>query len=224
MNYDTLVEDIVKELYQKLQGQSVIAHTNKKRAIISSSQQLPHEERLQSEYEIIRSSEGNPYGDLVIVPELDMGLLAKIALGIGDSKEVNIILEHLLRGKPVYALEQGIRYRQYKSTAHRTLYTVYSDYENKIKQYGVRFIHDVTEILTDQSMQYKHMMQTSEIEPEVTVGHEAIQLTSKKVILESDLTRGVIQGMTEVVIKKGAIITPLADDYIKAHHLVIKRI
>lgn len=224
MSYDKLVEEIVKELYQKLQAQSVPCHTNKKRAIIISSHKLPHQEMLQEEYEVLSVDQSGTYADVVIIPELDMGLLGQIALGIGDSKEAKIVLENLLKGKPVYVLEQGITYRQYKSTAHRTLYTLYSDYENKIKQYGVRLIHDVCEILTDQRMQYKNIQQTSEIVPEVAIDHEAINLTSKKVILESDLTRGVIQGMTEVIIKKGAIVTPLADDYIKAHHLVIKRI
>lgn len=224
MSHDALVEQIVKELYQKLQVQSVPTHTNKKRLLITSSTKVPHQEMLQEEYEIIHSDEGQPCIEVVIIPELDVSLLGQIALGIGGSKEAQMILEQLLKGKPVYALEQGIHYRQYKSTAHRTLYTLYSDYENKIKQYGIRFIHDASEILTDQSAQYKHMMQTNEIVPEMTVGHEAIHLASKKVILESDLTRGVIQGMTEVIVKKGAIITPLAEDYIRAHHLVIKRV
>lgn len=223
MNTEALVEQIVNELYRKLQEYPRQV-ANKKTAIILPPYQSAHPKSLEEKYHIVKDMEAATAIDLVVISELGIGLLGQLALGIGESPEAKIVLECLLKGKPVYILEQGIIYRRYKSTAHRTLYGLYSEYENKIKQYGVRLIHDMVEILTDERADYKKIQQVEQIEPEIIDSHERIDLRNKKVILESDLTRAAIQGVVEVAIKQNAIITPLASDYIRAHHLIIKRI
>ncbi|MGL4344060.1 MAG: hypothetical protein ACRCTE_02605 [Cellulosilyticaceae bacterium] len=222
MNTEALVEQIVNELYKKLQIQQNTL-TDQRSAIILPLSSDMNQGKIQQYYHVLQSYDEAHMAEVVIVTELGIDLISQVALGMGQSPEAKIILEALLRGKPVYVLEQGITYRRYKSTAHRTLYGVYSEYENKIKQYGVRLIHDVVEVLADMRADYKKVQQVEAIEPEVTRSHESINLQSKKVILEADLTRAYIQGITEVLVRKNAIITPLAGDYIRGHHLVIKR-
>lgn len=223
MNKEELVDQIVNELYKKLQGNS-LGLTSKKRAVIIGNHKVDHQERLAQSYEIVPLTQTPSHVDLIIVETLGIDLLSQLALGTAENIESKYVLECLLQGKPVYVLEQGIAYRKYKSTAHRTLYSLYSDYENKIKQYGVRLIHDVVEILTDMRGDYQKVQQVDQIEPEKIYPSEGINLQMKKAILESDLTRAYIQGVTEVVIRKNAIVTPLAQDFIKSHHLRIKRV
>lgn len=217
MSYQALIDEIVEELYKKLKQDTKQPKLHKKVVVIGELNKTEIDS-LKNYYEVVPYQENMSDYECVIISELTLGRLAHLAQGIADHPEEAFILKALLEGKKVYILEDEIEYRKYKKTSYKALYTLYSDYENKIKQYGIRPIGHMTDILTVEEKPSPHK-EKEELNPD-----EEIDFTHKKLLLETDLMKASIPIYGTVIVSKKSIVTPLAEDFIRTHKLKIKRV
>jgi len=228
MNYDKLVDLIVKEVYKKLEetDKKNIRH---KTAVIIGDVELDPITRanLNEEYRMIYYGEEALEADIAIVSRLSIKSMANIATLTGINEEENFIINMLLAGKRVYVLESGLEYRKYKNTAPRALYNKYLSFEKELKVYGIDIV-EVIEKVEDKTIrkeEYKKVEEVSILETSNSISEEmSFEIRNKKLISEMDLRKPFMNGMKSVVIDKKSIITPLANDFIRIHNLKVKRV
>lgn len=167
--------------------------------------------------------------DLLFIEELKIIELANISLGLYERDKEKIIIEALLKGKKVGVLYEGLEFKKYKNTANKNLYNLYSSYEEKIYNFGIN-ITELNDIDTffEESFEKKHIKEKglyineeSNKEPEISKG--LLDLSSKRVVCESDLKKTTIRGYKSIKVNKNTIITPLAKELIKQNKLNILR-
>lgn len=217
MQEQVLVDEIIQEVYRRLECKLSKELSKKKLVIVGSipNSDLKHLEEVY-EFTSYKSQSINYEG--IIITKLSVDMLGHLAVGSPATEEESFILKALLQEKPVYMLEEGIEYRKYKKNAHKALYTLFMDYEDKIKKYGIRCISHLEELFNEQGT--KGELQ----EVEKIRGNISLDMTYKKLLLESDLIKKHIEGICTVTISKKCIITPLADDYIRKHHIQIEKV
>ena len=202
-----VIDAIVNEIYNRIKQ---CEHTQN--LLVIGAVDKEDEKLLKESYHLISKPIENVEYTTILISELSEEQLAHLAMGCSYTDEERCILKALLQGKTVYLLESGIAYRKYKKTAHKPLYTLYQDYENKFVQYGVRIIHHVGELFHNQKDE-PHLMNPKEI-----------NLKHKKLLLETDFMHTLLEPFTVIEVNKKCIVTPLAEDYIRSHKLKIKRI
>jgi len=217
MQRQILVDEIMEEVYRRLESKVSQELTRKKLVIIGP---MPNSdlESLQSVYEFISYKKEIIGYEGIIITKLTVDMLGHIALGAAVTEEESFIIKALLQEKPVYIIEQGIEYKKYKRNAHKALYTLFMDYEDKINKYGIRCISHLDEIPMEEVERGNEKVQ------EVIRENIKLDMTYKKVLLESDLVKKHIEGICTISISKGCIITPLAEDYIRSHHIYIDKV
>lgn len=228
MNYDELVDLIVKEVYRKLEetNKNTVKH---KTAVIIGDMNLDPitKANLDEEYKLI-SYNYEVDADIAIVSKLSIKSMANIATLTGINEEENFIINMLLSGKKVYVLESGLEYRKYKNTAPRALYNKYLSFEKELKVYGIDIIEflEKFEDKTIRKEEYKKVEEVSALETLNSIPEEemSFEIRNKKLISEGDLRKPFMNGMKSVVIDKKSIITPLANDFIRIHNLKVKRV
>lgn len=227
MDYEKLVEQVLNEVYCRLNqvdkaGDKMNFSADKKTAVILFGNEKSQYDLLKEEFNIACYEEKVRRFEVVIVEKLCLRGLTTLAMGTNVSPEERFILTSLLKGKKVYILESGIEYKKYKTTAPKNLYRQYIEYEERIKGHGITIISHLSEVL--ESKEYD--LQTKQINLVDDRLREdkkaAADLTNKKLISESDLNRLYMQGKRSILVDKGTIITPLAYDFIRTHHLEIK--
>lgn len=219
MDYEKLIESIYSEVCKRLQSMDI--PPKKKTAIVMWDNEIDHYSSINHIFNI-RSFEDRKQGfDIVIVANLCLRGLSTLALGTNVSDEERFILTSLLRGKKIYVLESGLEYRKYKKTAPKQLYDKYIEYERQIKNYGVKMIANISDLLTD--FQSEHSV-PFDAKNEINLFLEKSQSIQKKLITEGDLLRLRDQGIEKITVDKSSIITPLARDYLKNHHMIIEKI
>lgn len=216
MDYENLVADILNELYKRLKNEINIKKDKKKLIVIGGFNNKDFEQ-LENIFEIVHYEnrmQTEEY-NCILISSLSLQMLGNIALSCGNCNAENFILKSLMEGKQIYLLESGIDYRKYKKTAFKPLYNLYSEYENKLLQYGINIISNPLDILSNKSIQSAIDVNTNVLE---------ISLTGKSLLLECDLLKNHIKESSVIKINKNCIITPLAEDYIRSHNLIIKRV
>ncbi|WP_346938576.1 TIGR02536 family ethanolamine utilization protein [uncultured Clostridium sp.] len=228
MNYDKLVDLIVKEVYKKLEeaNKKNIRH---KTAVIIGDVELDSitKANLNEEYRMIYYGEEALEADIAVVSRLSIKSMANIATLTGINEEENFIINMLLAGKRVYVLENGLEYRKYKNTAPRALYNKYLSFEKELKVYGIDIVEVIEKVedKTTRKEEYKKVEEVSILETSNSISEEmSFEIRNKKLISEMDLRKPFMNGMKSVVIDKKSIITPLANDFIRIHNLKVKRV
>lgn len=217
MYTETLIDDILNEVYKRLESKD-IDQTSLKQLVFIGPMPSVDLKYLQQVYKCsdFKNRKGSYEG--IVITKLTLEMLGHLATSSPATEEESFILKALLNDKPVYMLEEGIEYRRYKQNAHKALYTLLMDYEDKIKQYGITCISHLDELLNNEKYGENHPL----IKPiEGLVNRD---MTYKKLLLEADLIKKHLEGIGVVTISKNCIITPLADDYIRRHHIQIKRV
>lgn len=217
MYTETLIDDILNEVYRRLDTKGS-QQTSLKKLIFIGPMPTVDLKYLQQVYKcsVFQNKDQNHEG--IVITKLTLEMLGHLATSSPVTEEESFILRALLNEKPVYMLEEGIEYRRYKENAHKTLYTLLMDYEDKIKKYGIRCISHLDELLNNERYGTSHQP-SKPIEGVVNR-----DMTYKKLLLEADLIKKHLEGIGVVTISKSCIITPLADDYIRKHHIQIKRV
>lgn len=208
----SLVSQVMEEVYERLKEKEEEKNTLKQYIVIDDETLRPIVE-LNKNYKVQLYTDTLNSCDIVILSQCSIDLLSHMALGLTYSSKEKFLMKILLEGKVIYILEDGIEYRRYKYTAHRNLYTLYSDYEDKIQKYGVKVVHNIMEIVTKQALPLQSRPRLMDLE-----------IKNKKLISESDFLEIYKQGILEVVVAKKSIITPLAEDFARTHHLTIRRV
>ncbi len=210
MQNKTLVDEIMDEIYKRLE-QKVI----EEQVIVIGPMPTCDLKVIEGVYGLTPYKEGMRGCIGVLVTELSVEMLSHLALASPVTEEEKFMLKALLQEKPLYILEEGVEYRKYKKQAHKALYALLMTYEDKIKKYGVSFISHLDKM---------QATKPCETVAEGTVrGNINLDMTYKKLLLESDLIKKHIEGVCTVVITKQCIITPLAEDYIRKQHIRIQR-
>lgn len=226
MNYDNLVDLIVKEIYKKIEEQALTMENKKKAVVLWDEDTKKYEGILGEDYSLTAYNSSVNECEAIIVSKLCLRGLANIASGISVSEEERFILKMLMMGKKVYIIEEGIEYRKYKSTSPAVLYNKYASFEEDIKKFGVNVI-----ALNSKVKEEKQVIESTTLKQEVVLKEECLEeqeggtfeIRRKRLITESDLRKPFMNGMKTVIVDKGSIITPLAADFIRIHHLKLKK-
>jgi ethanolamine utilization protein len=221
---ETLIQKVTDEVYKKLKS---IAPSKGQRLVILSSQHVPEiEERLGTQFDISYYNEGikDCDCDLLLIPTICIQLLANLANGLSTGSRERFIFTMLLKGKKVFALEEGLLYRTYKQTAPARLYKMYTDFVENIKTYGIQIVQK--EELLQQYLQDEQMAAAPEAEEKeetLPESNHLAEILAKKVVTEADLKRCCLKQIREIVIDQKSILTPLAYDYLREQQMIVHR-
>ncbi|SFB28488.1 TIGR02536 family ethanolamine utilization protein [Clostridium frigidicarnis] len=225
MNYDTLVDLIVKEVYKKLQETNNVNENKKTAVVFGGSDSTRYERVLGNEYDVVNYENNLEKCDVIIIEKLCLKGLGNLAALTGVSKSEAFIIKMLMEGKKVYVLEDGLEYRKYKSTSPKALYNRYIDFEKELIKYGIDIISSPCAISSNSVSNVISPNNVVTIKEEVEVeNNSTFEIRNKKLITESDLRKPYMNGMKAVIIDKKSIITPLANDFVRIHHLKVKRV
>lgn len=154
----------------------------------------------------------------ILLARLSIQALVRVADGDeGCSVDGHVLLNALLTGRTVAVLESGIQWRQYMSTMPQALRSLYERYENQLKSYGLNIVTENGLIETLTRPMPARWMAFSEAEVCKSTSRQLV--TSQKLLTEADvmnLCQAVKGSGRNLVVEPGTIITPLAQDYIKA--------
>ncbi|WP_028546186.1 hypothetical protein [Paenibacillus taiwanensis] len=143
-----LIQAVTAEVLKRLAHVHVSADEppiQKRRIVVMSTEKMPALERglnLNEADELCYYEESMRECDLLVIPQLCIQLLSNLAQGISAGARERFVLTMLLKGKQVVALEEGLVYRKYKSTAPVLLYKLYDGWVDKLSSYGVQFIRE----------------------------------------------------------------------------------
>ncbi len=234
MDYSKLVDEVIEELNKRILLNN--NHSNKKKVLLinGSSKQDSN----MTDYEFITASELKTasklkganetiaYGeritadetdkqyDLVLIETMPIPMMVNLALGNYICLEEQLIIEALLCSKPVYLLDSGLEYRQFRQATYNALFAQYEEYEKRLLQLGIRKITHLGEIGVERVEIDKYNRHLDAINQSTN-----IDLSYKKLLLESDLLKLHTKGKVAIKIDKSCIVTPLAGDFIKSHDI-----
>lgn len=78
--------------------------------------------------------------DIIIVTELAVLNMNRIAQGLPQTEDEVIIFQHLLNGKKVFFLEEGMELHASQHAAPRALLQVLENYKNQLVRYGASIL------------------------------------------------------------------------------------
>lgn len=227
MDYSNLIDLIVDEIYKKINESKISEVKNLTKCVVLWEKDESRFNSLKNNFEVLSYDESIKEADIVIVSRLCLRGLSNLAIGNSTSNEERFILKMLMMGKKVYIMEDGLEYKRYKSTSPKALYNKYIAFEQELEKFGVKVIKDVFNILDENKITYKEEVTNSNetIMCEATkVNNQVLDLGHKKLISESDLRKPQMNGVNKILVGKKSIITPLANDFIRIHHLKIDRV
>ncbi len=238
--YEDIMEEVITEVMKEVlhrlsEYESTSKH--KETLLVLSEEPYPLPEAITKEYDVlipdIKSNKKVTElhtmvscAEVILITSITVKQLANLALLCGDGYlEETLRYAHLL-GKTIFVLEEGLEYRSYKATAHKTFYRRLLEYEECLKQYGILFTAEsefpVKERQVKQSALRKlpeeGKSRVSKTEEIIEVTEERVEL-KKKLILEKDLMGLNVKSQAAVCIEKGSIVTPSALDYARAHRM-----
>lgn len=226
MNPDIALETLVRKVTEEVQKRLNSKSSNQRlQVVILSSQPEPElEAMLGTRFAVSYYREGLSDCDLVLIPEVCVQLLANLANGLSATGREQFVLAMLLKGKKVFAREEGLLYRKYKQTAPSGLYKMYDDYTEIIQKCGISIVNE--SVLLDGLLQDKwpaaEAAAEKKQEPALS-GSPSPEVLNKKVVTEADLKKCYLNQITEIVIAQKSVLTPLAHDYLKAHQMKVHR-
>lgn len=153
--------------------------------------------------------------EVICLPVASAKLFAEIGKGYGDHEHTAVILNHLALGKKVCVLEEGIPYRKYAETCPPKLYEKWMSYEEMVKGYGVQFVSRAA-LFGGIKREVPELTKVS--------AAGACHVLEQRVVTEKVLSRIPKRSAQAIAISKDAIVTPLAQDYIRQEQLEIKRV
>ena len=228
MNYDNLVNLIVDEIYKKINSIECKI-SDKPKAVTIFEKDNTRLDILKDDFDIVEFDKSIRDCDIVIVSRLCMRGLSNLAYGNSTSDEERFILKMLMSGKKVYVLNEGLEYKRYKDTAPKALYKKFMSFEDEICKFGVEVIKDLNSLGLNSKQNTKiediKTLNKEEIEKkDIILDDEfSLDLRNKKLISEADLRKPAINGVKNVLVSKNSIITPLATDFLRIHHIKLKR-
>ncbi len=235
--YEDIMEEIITEitkevLHRLTEYENTCIH--KKTLLVLSDEPYPLSEAITKGYHLLTPDIGGNQkvvelqtmvscAEVILITAVTAKQLANLALLCGDGNlEEAIRYAHLL-GKSIFVLEEGLEYRSYKATAHKTFYRKLLEYEECLKQYGIYFTTESEFPSCDRQVKQTVLRkQSGDAKSNSMSNSEASEVQielKKKLILEKDLMDLSVKSQTVICIEKGSIITPSALDYARAHRM-----
>ncbi|MBO3443115.1 TIGR02536 family ethanolamine utilization protein [Clostridium sp. CCUG 7971] len=227
MDYNKLIDLIVDEIYKKINDSKVSEVKKLPKCVVLWEKDENRFNLLKNNFEVLSYDESIRESDIVIISRLCLRGLSNLSIGNSTSNEERFILKMLMMGKKVYIMEDGLEYKRYKSSAPKALYNKYISFEQELKKFGVNVIKDIFNILDENKSTSKEEINNSNetiIDKAIEVTDEVLDLRNKKLISESDLRKPQMNGVSKILIGKKSIVTPLANDFIRIHHLKLNRV
>ncbi len=236
MDYSKLVDEVLEELNKRI----LLNNNNSSKQKVLLINGLSKQDSNMTDYEFITANELITNGehktanehrtaneriaadeafksyDLVLIETMPIPMMVNLALGNYMSLEEQLIIEALLCSKPVYLLDSGLEYRRFKQPTYNALFAQYEEYEKRLLQLGIRKVTHLGEIGVERGESDKYNRQLDAVN---TNKITTIDLSYKKLLLESDLLKLHTKGKVAVKIDKSCIVTPLAGDFIKSHDI-----
>lgn len=221
-----LIEAVAAEVMKRLQQAPAIElMEGKKIALLLTSERSPAlESVLNRHFEVQYYDESVRDCDLLIIPMMCIQLLANLGNAISAGARERFVLTMLLKGKRVIALEEGLIYRKYKQTSSKMLYKQYDDFVTKLQNYGIRIVRE-SELL-NVSLEDGRPSEFQETTLSKTASIETAsqpELLNRKLITEAEVKKCHLQNVNEIVVGRHAIITPLAQDYMRLMKMSVLR-
>ena len=248
--YEDFIEEVITEVLRLLSEYENTC-THKKTLLVLSDEPYPLSESITKEFNLLTPDIGGNQkvvelhtmvscAEVILITSVTAKQLANLTLLCGDGYLEEAIRYALLLGKTIFVLEEGLEYRSYKATAHKTFYRRLLEYEECLKQYGIFFTTESEfSSIEKQVNQTVLRKQSSERVIKQTVIHnqsidnksisyfpkgtnEATEVRielKKKLILEKDLMDLNVKSQVVICIEKGSIVTPSALDYARAHRM-----
>lgn len=133
----------------------------------------------------------------------------------------------LLKGKKLYALEKGLQYKAHEDKSPKALLEVFEGYKNKLVSFGIEFkslraiLGNTKENDNVEALTKPLAKESCKIEkPDNNKCLSAV--LNKKLISEVDIRNLKREGLNEILIYKGSIVTPLAKDFARVNNINIK--
>lgn len=226
MDYNKLIDLIVDEIYKKINESKVSEVKKLPKCVVLWEKDENRFNSLKDNFEVLSYDESIKESDIVIVSRLCLRGISNLSIGNSTSNEERFILKMLMMGKKVYIMEDGLEYKRYKPSAPKALYNKYIAFEQELKKFGVNVVKDVFNILDENKVTYKEEVNSNEtiIHEAIEANDEVLDLRNKKLISESDLRKPQMNGVNKILVGKKSIITPLANDFIRIHHLKVDRV
>lgn len=190
-NFEELVQIVTKKVLEALGQESGIYQDTSNKLGVSGEKTADLEYFFKdtgySAGKLDDSSQG------VVISQLSLESLMRIANMLPETQDEKIILEALLEKKKVYVLNNG---KEYQKLIKKSLYGVKEQVqkaENQWSKFGAEF---VTVKSSDTPTQ-----------------------NNKKVITQESLQKELNQGITEWTVAESTIVTPLAKDFIREKQL-----
>lgn len=208
MEMNDLVERLYEEIVKKLKKQEEAKTTV---CVVSSPEELELDGDLKEQYNLVYFAEDMEDSEFerIIIPRLSIKMLANLANGVSSTREEEFILTSLLKGKKVVILRKGVEYYAYKQSSPAPLYKIYNEYEKKLEKFGISFEEEGLNV----------QMEIERDEGQSSA--KEIYFFKKRLVTEAALQKLYLQNTKEIMIDKNSIITPLAKDFIRTHHLKI---
>lgn len=220
-----LLEAVTAEVLKRLRqaGEAEPIASRKQAVLLAAEPASALESVLHPHYDVHYYEETLRDCDLLLIPKTCIQLLSNLANGISAGPRERFVLTMLLKGRKVVLLEEGLAYRKYKPTAPVLLYKLYDGMVDKLRGYGIRVVKQ-TELpsacLENGGTAGVHQAEREAEYVDVLPQPEALL---GKVITEAELKKCRLQNRTEIVIDRHAIITPLAQDYMRTQQLRVHR-
>lgn len=237
MNNEKLVELITKEVIRRMKA--IIEENNSiknKILILEHNENMcPIVKKRLEENNIIADSidtmkDINEY-KCILIQNISNNELRNISQGYGSSQKEKLIVDLILKGEKLYALEKGVEFEEYKDVAPKVLINVFEEYKNKLELFGVVFT-SLKSIISNTNKVEKAIKEVVKKEENIGNNMESIvnekccigneRVLNKKLISEMDIRNLKKEGVNEIIVAKKSIITPLAKDFARINNLVIK--
>lgn len=157
--------------------------------------------------------------EAIFVGKLGTDDLARVALGIGGNPLSQLLIKALLKYKEIFIIEDKLEYRSYEKTANTSFYKMLQGYEEKLKEFGIRFI----ESMEIEAILNKQDEATSFESTKASRENQSSYHLQGKIITEAIAKHVCFQGYKKIEFSKNTIITPLAQDYFKTNAVTLIR-
>lgn len=218
-----IIEAVTAEVMKRLGLAEGKPMASKKQAVLLTAEPLPElEKKLKPYYEVHYYDEALRDCDVLIIPTICIQLLSHLANGISAGPCERFVLTMLLKGRKVIALEEGLLYRKYKSTAPVLLYKMYDEFADKLSNYGIRMAKEA-ELLSACMDEGRPMDMQADPHSKSDKVPDDPEVLNRRVITEAEVKKYRLQNRTEIVIDRHSIITPLAQDYLRMQRMQVRR-
>ncbi|MBU3209967.1 TIGR02536 family ethanolamine utilization protein [Clostridium algidicarnis] len=233
MNNDNLVDMITREVMKRINVIIETSSTSKKAVLIleDTKNLCPivkgRIDQNEMSVDYIDTMKDVDSYEIILIQNLSNNELVNISKGYGNSPKEKVIIDMLLKGKKLYALEKGLQYKEHEDKSPKALLEVFEGYKNKLVSFGIEF-KSLGAILGNTKENNKIEVLRSPLVKESCKIEKSdnnkclSSVLNKKLISESDIKNLKKEGLKEILICKGSIVTPLAKDFARINNIDIK--